>query len=134
MERGARLENARQSRTLKQAFEPGKLNDGKQTNLRLRLVRQKYALRLGNVAQRRLGGLSDFHRSLPGKRLSIVVLSNSAEFNPVQKGMKIARVFLDESNRTQTDRAQPRKIRLPKSWFWSSANRNELCLLLTRLN
>jgi CubicO group peptidase (beta-lactamase class C family) len=78
-------------------------------------------------------GFRTFIVRYPERRLSVVVLSNSAEFNPVQKGMKIARVFLGESRKRKRPARHRRKIRLPKSWFWSSANRNELCLLLTRL-
>lgn len=87
--------------TLKQAFEPGKLNDGKPTNYGFGWFVKNTPYGLETSHSGGWAGFRTFIARYPEKRLSVVVLSNSAEFNPVQNGMKIARVFLDESNSPQ---------------------------------
>jgi YVTN family beta-propeller protein len=84
------------SETLKQAFTPAKLNDGKATNYGFGWFVKETAHGLETSHSGGWAGFRNFIVRYPEKRLSVVVLSNSAEFNPVENGMKIAKIFLGE--------------------------------------
>lgn len=83
--------------TLRQAFAPGKTNDGKPTNYGFGWFVKNTAHGLETSHSGGWAGFRNFIVRYPEKKLTVVVLSNSAEFNPVQTAMKIARVFLGES-------------------------------------
>lgn len=83
--------------TLKQAFASGKLNDGKATNYGFGWFVKQTAHGLEASHSGGWAGFRNFIVRYPEKNLSVIVLSNSAEFNPVQNGIKIARIFLGEN-------------------------------------
>jgi CubicO group peptidase (beta-lactamase class C family) len=80
--------------TLKQAFAAAKLNDGKITNYGFGWFVKETAHGLEASHSGGWAGFRNFIVRYPEQKLTVVVLSNSAEFNPVQNGMKIARIFL----------------------------------------
>lgn len=84
--------------TLRQAFAPGKLDDGNATNYGYGW----YVKQTPNGSELSHGGAWEGFRNFivrhPEKKLSIVVLSNSAEFKVEQNARRIARIFLGENN------------------------------------
>lgn len=84
--------------TLKQAFAPGKLNDGSRTDYGygwfVKQTPNGLELSHGGAWE----GFRNFIIRYPEKKLSIVVLSNSAEFKVEQNTRRIARIFLGENN------------------------------------
>lgn len=84
--------------TLKQAFAPGKLNDGKATDYGYGW----FVKQTPNGSELSHGGSWEGFRNFiirnPEKKLSIVVLSNSAEFKVEQNARRIARIFSGENN------------------------------------
>lgn len=91
------------TQTLRQAFTPGKINDGKPTNYGFGwFVKQTpHGQELSHSGG--WAGFRNFIVRYPEKKLTVVLLSNSAEFNPVQMGMKIARIFLGEAKPAAID-------------------------------
>lgn len=83
--------------TLKSAFAPAKLNDGKLTNYGFGWFVKQTPNGLETSHSGGWAGFRNFIVRYPEQKLTVAVLSNSAEFNPVQNGMKIARIFLRET-------------------------------------
>lgn len=83
--------------TLKSALTPAKLNDGKTTNYGFGWFVKETPHGLETSHSGGWAGFRNYIVRYPDKKLTVVVLSNSAEFNPVQTGMKIARIFLGET-------------------------------------
>lgn len=81
---------------LRQAFQPGKLNNGSATRYGFGwfVKDTDYGLELSHS-----GGWVGFRNYIvryPEKRLTVAVLSNSAEINPAANPFKIAQIFLED--------------------------------------
>ena len=80
--------------TLREAFTPGRLADGTLTNYGFGWRLGKF-LGLDTVSHTGSWlGFNNYYVRFPGERFSVIVLSNSTQFQPVMIANKIARIYL----------------------------------------